>query len=344
TERLIGGPARPDHPRLDWPPLHPGSCARWSEFVERNYGVDPITDMGLTSLHGQLTVAVLRESGFSDAAANLAAEGNEAVDAMENQGNAANLANMHAMRGFLGPSGGALSMRGRRMQTEDEARAAVAALLQALQDECLEALRGGRDATALTKMGAALHTVQDREYHRFEPWPYKGIDDALLNGASGAPYGLAPDYMFCHVQRDVGYVNGLLSLSLTAFDYSAGYQSGHGWSLGGRVEVTQVSSNPAFPHLSVGVAGRTGGPFGDEGVVYGLLTWGRIPSRPEAGSVPPNRQSAPLSMQRGPALCSIASEGANSLASARRATTEFVDELSRQARPEAWRRLQAFRG
>src|SRR5215831_17840266 len=97
--------------------------------------------MGLTSLHGQLTVSVLRESGFGTAAANLAAEGNEAVDAMENQGNAANLANLHAMRGFLGPSGGGLSMRGRRMQTEDEARTAVAALLQAAHDECLEALR-----------------------------------------------------------------------------------------------------------------------------------------------------------------------------------------------------------
>ncbi|HJZ72220.1 MAG TPA: hypothetical protein VKE51_10795 [Vicinamibacterales bacterium] len=300
--------------------------------------------MGLTSLHGQLTVSVMREAGFSTAAADLAAEGNEAVDAMENQGNAANLANMHAMRGFLGPSGGALSMRGRRMQTEGEARDAVAVLLQGLQDECLEALRAGRDATALTKMGTALHTVQDREYHRFEPWPYRGIDDALLNGASGAPYGLAPDYMFCHVQRDAGYVNGLLSLSLTAFDYSAGYQSGHGWSLAGRLELTQVSSNPALPHLSLGVAGRTGGPFGDEGLVYGLLTWGRIPSRPEAGTVPPNRRSEPLSMQRGPAQCSIASEGANSLIAARAATREFVDDLSRRARPDDWQRLQAFRG
>ena len=298
--------------------------------------------MGLTSLHGQLTVSVLRESGFSTAAADFAAEANEAVDAMENQGNDASLANLHAMRGFLGPGGGALSMRGRRMQTEDEARAAVAALLQAAHDECLDAVRAGRDSTALSKMGAALHTVQDAEYHRFEPWPYKGIDDALLNGASGAAYGLAPDYMFCHVQRDAGYVNGLLSLSLTAFDYSAGYQSGHGWSLGGRLEITQVSSNPAFPHLSVGAAGRTGGPFGNEGIVYGLLTWGRIPSRPDVGSVPPNRQNAPLSMQRGPAQCSFASEGANSLIAARSATREFVDDLSREARSDDWHRLQSF--
>jgi hypothetical protein len=299
--------------------------------------------MGLTSLHGQLTASVLRESGFSAAGADLAAEANEAVDAAENQGNAASLANLHAMRGFLNGTGDPLSRRGGRLQTEDEAREAVRNLLQTAQEVCLDALRAGRDTVALEKMGAALHTVQDREYHHFEPWPFRGIDDALLNSTTGAAYGLAPSYMFCHAQRDVGYVDGLLSLSLTAFDYSAGYRSGQGWALGGRVEVTQVSSNPAFPHLSVGVAGRSGGPFGDEGVVYGLLTWGRIPSRPEAGTVPPNRPGAPLTMDRGPALCSIASEGANSLVAARTATLEFVNDLARQARPEDWQRLQSFR-
>jgi len=298
--------------------------------------------MGLTSLHGQLTVSVLREAGFSTAAADFAAEANEAVDAMENQGNAANLANLHAMRGFLSPTGSGLRMRSGRLQTEDEAREAVAILLQTAHDECLAALRAGRDSVALEKMGAALHTVQDREYHQFEPWPYRGIDDALFNPTTGAAYGLAPNYMFCHFQRDVGYVNGLLSLSLTAFDYSASYHSGQGWSAGGRVEITQVSSNPAFPHLSLGAAGRTGGPYGNEGIVYGLLTWGRIPSRPEAGSVPPNRQSAPLSIDRGPALCSFASEGANSLIAARSATREFVDDLSREARSDDWHRLQSF--
>jgi hypothetical protein len=297
--------------------------------------------MGLTSLHGQLTVSVLREAGFSAAAADFAAKANEAVDAMENQGNAANLANLHAMRGFLSPTGSGLRMRSGRLQTEDEAREGVRVLLQTAQDECLAALRSGRDGVALEKMGAALHTVQDREYHHFEPWPYRGIDDALFNPTTGAQYGLQPNYMFCHFQRDVGYVNGLLSLSLTAFDYSASYQSGQGWSAGGRVEITQVSSNPAFPHLSLGAAGRTGGPFGNEGLVYGVLTWGRIPSRPETGTVPPNRPSAPLSIDRGPALCSFASEGANSQIAARAATREFVDDVSRQARSDDWHRLQA---
>ena len=110
----------------------------------------------------------------------------------ENQGNDAVLANLHAMRGFLGGHGSPMSMRGRRMQTEDEARRAVNALLQAAQDECLTHVRAGRFGEALGRLGAALHTVQDREYHHFEPWPFKGIDDALLNAAGGAAHGLAP--------------------------------------------------------------------------------------------------------------------------------------------------------
>jgi hypothetical protein len=299
--------------------------------------------MGLTSLHGQLTVSVLVELGFNNDAARFAADANEAVDAAENQGNDAALANLHAMRGFLNGNGGALRMRsGRRLQTEDEARQAVAILLQNAQDGFIEDLRAGRLSDALQRMGAALHTVQDREYHHFEPWPFRGIDDAILNGTSGAAYGLRPDYMMCHVQRDVGYVNGLLSLSLTAFDYSAGYQSGRGWSTAGRIEATQVSNNPWFPHISVGVAGRTGGPFGEEGLVYGVLTWGRIPARPEAGAVPPSRPNGPLQIERGPALCSIASEGANSQVAARRATLEFVTKLSHLSRSAEWQRLKSF--
>lgn len=299
--------------------------------------------MGLTSLHGELTVSALSELGFGRAASTFAAEANEAVDAAQNQGNDASLANLHAMRGFLTGGGGAMAMRGRRMQTEEEARAAVDALLQSARDEFFVHLRAGRDGAALERMGAALHTVQDREYHHFEPWPFTGIDDALLHGASGAAYGLAPDYMFCHAQRDAGYVNGLLSLSLTAFDYSSNYQSGRGWSSAGRLEVTQVSHNPMLPHLSLGVAGRTGGQSGSEGLVYGLLTWGQIPSRPEAGPVPPNRENGPLTMQRGPTLCPPGSEGANSLVAARRATIEFVSGLSHLAQASDWQRLKSFR-
>ena len=148
--------------------------------------------------------------------------------------------------------------------------------------------------------------------------------------------------MIAHAQRDAGYVNGLLSLSLTAFDYSAGYESSRGWSTAGRLEITQVSHNPLLPHLSLGVAGRTNGPFGDEGLVYGLLTWGRIPARPEAGAVPPRRENHTLTIERGPAVSPLASEGANSLVAARRATVEFVSRLSQEADTADWQRLKSF--
>src|SRR5262249_51787612 len=148
---------------------------------------------------------------------------------------------------------------GRRMQTENEARRAVEILLSTSAERFVDDLPAGRYKDALERMGAALHTVQDREYHYFEPWPFTGIADAFLHATRGDDYGLQPDYMFSHGLRDVGYVNGPLSLSLTAFDYSASYESSRGWAAAGRMEVTQTSNSPWMPHLTLGAAGRLNG-------------------------------------------------------------------------------------
>ena len=163
------------------------------------------------------------------------------------------------------------------------------------------------------------------------------MSDSILHPGKGEAYGLPAHYMLqCHGPRDVGYADGVLNLSLTALDYSAAYDSQSGWSGMGRLEVTQVSNNPLVPHLSVGVAGRLNGPYGNEGIGYGLLTWGRIPSRPDAGLVPPRTNSGALTIQRPPALCPEGSEGANSLIAARTATTTYVNEISRLVLPVNW--------
>jgi len=123
--------------------------------------------MGLTSLHGQLNVSVLTELGFSTRVAQIAADANEAVDAPENQGSDARVTNLHAMRGFTNARG----LRG-QMQTLEQAQAAVAALLSAAQQRVAEVIQSGQaDREAAETLGAALHTVQDRVYHHFEPWP-----------------------------------------------------------------------------------------------------------------------------------------------------------------------------
>lgn len=226
--------------------------------------------MGLTSVHGQLTVSVLTELGFSARVAQIAADANEAVDAPKNQGSDSRVTNLHAMRGFANPRGW-----GRQMQTLEQAQNAVAALLSAAQRRVAEAIESGQaDREAAESLGAALHTVQDRVYHHFEPWPYESVSDSIFNSAKGEAYGLPAHYMLqCHGPRDIGHVGGLLNLSLTALDYSAAYSGQGGWSGVGRLEVTQVSNNPWVPHVSVGVAGRVNGPYGNEGIGYGLLTW-----------------------------------------------------------------------
>jgi hypothetical protein len=297
--------------------------------------------MGFTSLHGQLTVSVLTELGFNRRAADFAAAANEEVDREENQTSEASKTKLHAMRGFLEGGSGPLSMRRRRMQTEQEAREAVDELLQSARQRTLQAIREGHFREALTELGAALHTVQDKEYHHFEPWPFDSVADSLFNARKAAAYGLPAHYMLqCHVPRDFGYVNGLLNLSLTALDYSAGYESGGGWSGQWRVELTQVSNNPLIPHLSLGYAGQTNGPAGAEHAVYGLLTWGRIPARPEAATVSPRSDRGTLAFQRSPALCSQGSEGANSLIAARQATVDYVNAIAQLAGRADWARFK----
>jgi hypothetical protein len=231
------------------------------------------------------------------------------------------------------------------MQTTEEAQKAVEALLYDAQQRIANILQHGEsDREAAEVLGAALHTVQDREYHHFEPWPYDSVRDSIFGFRKGEPYGLPAHYMLqCHGPRDLGYVSGVLNLSVTALDYSAGYRSHSGWSGTARLEVTQVSNNPWLPHVSVGVAGRANGPFGNEAIGYGLLTWGRIPSRPDASIVPPRTSTGALTIERPPALCPQGSEGANSLIAARTATITYVTGTSRLVTPANWQRFKSAR-
>lgn len=85
-----------------------------------------------------------------------------------------------------------------RMQTRDETRAAVDDLLRKAIAEIVQLISKKDYSTALERLGAAMHTVQDRVFHHFEPWPYKDIPDSLMK---------SPDYMVCHALRDVGYIS-----------------------------------------------------------------------------------------------------------------------------------------
>ncbi len=85
-----------------------------------------------------------------------------------------------------------------RLQTRDEARSAVDNLLRKASADIVQLISKKDYSTALERLGAAMHTVQDRVFHHFEPWPYKDIPDSLMK---------SPDYMVCHALRDVGYIS-----------------------------------------------------------------------------------------------------------------------------------------
>ena len=85
-----------------------------------------------------------------------------------------------------------------RLQTEDQAKEAVKALLDQAKRDVIQAVLQKDYDRALTRLGEALHTVQDRVFHHFEPWPYKDIPDALMK---------SPSYMMCHALRDLGYIS-----------------------------------------------------------------------------------------------------------------------------------------
>lgn len=85
-----------------------------------------------------------------------------------------------------------------RLQTEQEAKDAVETLLREAKRDVIESVLKRDYAGALTRLGEALHTVQDRVFHHFEPWPYKDIPDSLMK---------SPNYMMCHALRDLGYIS-----------------------------------------------------------------------------------------------------------------------------------------
>lgn len=138
--------------------------------------------MGLTCLHNRMTVKAMQDAGFIDGAAQIAGKANAAVD--DRQGNTKEDANLHAMCG-LG-------------QPEFDCRKAVAKIIADGKQESADAVVARDYKLALRRMGETLHTIQDMAFHKFEPWPYAGIADAILN---------APNYMFCHLIRDLGVVS-----------------------------------------------------------------------------------------------------------------------------------------
>jgi hypothetical protein len=128
-----------------------------------------------------MTVDALRAADFPDRAAQVAGAANAAVD--DKQGNSSGETNLHAMCG-LG-------------QPDFDCRKGVAKVIADGKQDIIDAIVKRDYKLALRRIGETLHTVQDLAFHKYEPWPFRGISDAFLND---------PNYMICHAIRDLGLV------------------------------------------------------------------------------------------------------------------------------------------
>jgi len=271
--------------------------------------------MAIVPLHRQITRTALVSLGFGEAAIRIASDANAEVD--EKQGSIARESNLHAMRGYVQGV----------MQTHERAVEAVEALLRRRVETVRNALFATPPdvAKGLEELGAGLHTVQDRAYHHFEPWPFAGIGDAIFNAERGAAFGLAPHYMLCHGLRDMGAVSGPFMVQPSALDYAGGYSSSGGAFGRLSAEATfTFSQNEAVPRVALGGevqfgSGRTDGAFGIS------LRWGAPPSQSPAllPPVPRFSRSAESERERSQ-LCPEVTQAIEAAADAMEASKTFV--------------------
>jgi hypothetical protein len=258
--------------------------------------------MAIIPLHKAITREVLTAFGFSERATERAAKANARVD--DKQGNDASEANLHAMIGYVSDQVGTLPP-GRRLQKEREAKQQVEALLTEAVDKIAAAVLQSEFLRALDLLGAALHTVQDRAFHGFEPWPHAGIADGIRND---------PNYMFAHGVRDLG---GVSRLDVRTHDGSVGLAAAWTFQLSDKMYL----SAEGFTNPQVRSA-RDARPLGSSGGnvfegTGGLLTLsfgaapGSLPSR--ATGVPRSDPVSPNIVTQGPAARAAAKIGSRAL-------------------------------
>jgi len=294
--------------------------------------------MGIPCLHKGITVAVMGRYDFVPAARDLAADANAAVD--EKQGNSAADTNLHAMCGFVDVLDPILRKPMQLLQNEEQCRAAVGNLLTDLKNEIVGAVLAGDLRTGLGRLGEALHTIQDRAFHNYEPWPYQGLAGAVMAD---------PNYMLCHAIRDLGVNLGGVGIGISRldvwelnagkFDLEVSARIGSRAYLGGRVF---NHGSGADLWQTPGVRNGGAGPLGMGGML--TLTFGAAPgsvSPPEPGSVPlvpPGRPS-----------WGMATSGPAAQARAEDASADFIQDIQRELNghpggAKAWNAFVSFRG
>ena len=251
--------------------------------------------MGLTCLHSRMTVSAMKDLGFDERAAQLAGAANAAVD--DKQSNSSEEANLHAMCG-LG-------------QPEYDCRKAVAKIIADGKQESADAVAAREYKLALRRMGETLHTIQDLAFHKYEPWPFRGIGDAILN---------APNYMLCHAVRDLG----LVSVTNT-IDVDVSWRVGHQVYVG--VKGFYHPSNDYFSPIPP-IGGQPPEIPGFGGMF--TITFGAAPGSVRVPNPYPDSRGA----VEGP-YTSMMSSGREDLSRAEDATEDFIKNVRKgvEAKP-----------
>lgn len=270
--------------------------------------------MGLTCLHSRMTVDAMKQLGFTESAAQLAGSANAAVD--EKQGNSSGETNLHAMCG-LG-------------QPEYDCRKAVAKIIADGRQETADAVVSRDYKLALRRLGETLHTIQDSAFHKYEPWPFRGISDAFLN---------APNYMICHAIRDLGVV----SVTNTV-DVDVSWRISHQVYVG--VKGFYHPSNDYFSPIPP-IGGQPPAIPGFGGMF--TITFGAAPGSVQVRDPFPDSRGAV-----GSPYSSMMSSGREDLSRAEDATEDFINKIQKdvEARPadgalpagtELWKMFLRFR-
>lgn len=158
--------------------------------------------MAIVPWHKNMTEKILEEFNFSTDACSRAAIANAKVD--EKQGNTPQDTHLHAMLGMVPGHTVRLVPEDR-----DQGVAQINALIEKSKQDIILAIKQiviindkqkkrYYSNTITNKLGAALHTVQDREFHGFEVWRYDGMCSALLNDSLG---------LVLHGVHDLGMVD-----------------------------------------------------------------------------------------------------------------------------------------
>lgn len=223
--------------------------------------------MAIVPWHKNITKKILEEFKFSTDACSRAAIANAKVD--KKQGNTPEDTHLHAMLGMV--PGHSIRLV---PEDRDQGIVQINALIEKSRLDIIREIKRIVEisdnkmkrsyAISITdKIGTALHTVQDKEFHGFEIWRYDGMCSALLNDSLG---------LVLHGVHDLGMVD-------LTIDSGSNKQGRVGFSIDIGVTPMRWMPDNDIYFEARGSYQQGGGEAGDLTAMLGLRFGGGGPTR-----------------------------------------------------------------